>query len=133
MLTTKTEKKINKFQTALQYLGEYQGVKEAVIFDHEGLVIGTLSGKSVDAETFSPLSLLIIDQTNAVLNRMNETPVHTMALKTKDSWITIERVENLVLMVIANLQTDELLKVRIGQAIDMIKSYMKENYPLLTR
>ena len=133
MLTTKTEKKINKFQTALQYLGEYQGVKEAVIFDHEGLVIGTLSGKSVDAEAFSPLSLLIIEQTNAVLNRMNEAPVHTMALKTKDSWITIERVENLVLMVIANLQTDELLKVRIGQAIDMIKSYMKENYPLLTR
>lgn len=133
MLATKIEKKINKFQTALKYLGEYQGVKGAVIFDHEGLVIGAHGGNGVDAKTFSPLSLLIIDQTNAVLKRMNEAPVQSMVLKTKDSWLTIERVGNLVLVVMANLHTDELLKVRVGQAVEMIKSYSKENYPLLTK
>jgi hypothetical protein len=39
MLTTKQDIKEDKFQSALEYLGEYRGVKGVVIFDIDGLVL----------------------------------------------------------------------------------------------
>jgi len=138
MLATKIDKKKvdktkNKFQATLEYLVEYQGVTEAVIFDCEGLVIGYLSRDGLDAEVLSPLGLLMLDQVSSVLGRINESPVHSMVLRNKNCWITIERVDNLVLIVKAGNKTDELLKVRIGQAVDMIRSYLHENYPQLIK
>jgi predicted regulator of Ras-like GTPase activity (Roadblock/LC7/MglB family) len=133
MLVTRTEKKENKFQSALEYLLEYQGVKGAIIFDKEGLVVGHLCRDDVDPELFSPMALLMLEQTSSILSRLNESPAHFMILKNNESWITIERINDLVLVVRAGNDTNELLKVRIGQAVDMVRSYVKENYPLLTR
>jgi predicted regulator of Ras-like GTPase activity (Roadblock/LC7/MglB family) len=130
---TKTDKIKNKFQTTLEYLVEYQGVTEAVIFDNEGLVVGHLSRNGLDAEVLSPLALLMLDQISSVLGRLDESPAQSMIVKNKDCWITIERVGGMILIVKAGIKTDELLKVRIGQAVDMIRSYMNENYPQLTR
>ncbi len=131
MLVTKTENYVNKFQTTLQYLVEYSGVKGAVIFDSDGLVVEHLNKDGLDPEQLSPLALLIIDQTSQVLSRIEEPAVNSMVLKSNDSWITIERVNNLVLLVRANTATDDLLRVRIGQSVDMIKAFLKERYPLL--
>jgi len=138
MLATKLDKRKmdkskNRFQTTLEYLVEYQGVTETVILDSEGLVIGYLSRNGLDAEVLSPLALLMLDQVSSVLNRLDESPVQSMVLKNKNCWITIERVDNLVLIVKAGNKTDDLLKVRIGRAVDMIKSCLNENYPQLTK
>jgi len=130
---SKSDKTKNKFQTALEYLAEYHGVTEAVIFDSEGLVVGYLNRDGLDAEVLSPLALLMLDQVSTVLGRLKESPAQSMVLKNKNCWITIERVGGLVLIVKAGNKTDELLKVRIGQAVDMIKTYLNENYPQLTR
>jgi predicted regulator of Ras-like GTPase activity (Roadblock/LC7/MglB family) len=133
MITTKVEKKENKFQTALEYLIEYQGVKGAIIFDREGLVIDYLNRDDIDAEMFSSLALLILDQVSGILNKLGERPVSSMVVKNQDSWITIERINDLLLVVRAGNNTDELLKVRIGQAVDMVRTYVKEKYPLLAK
>jgi len=84
-------------------------------------------------DSFSPLALLILEQTNKVLNRLNENPVQSMVIKTNDSWLTIECIDNIILVVNAAIETDELLKVRIGQAVEMIKSHLKDKYPLLEK
>jgi predicted regulator of Ras-like GTPase activity (Roadblock/LC7/MglB family) len=133
MLVTKTEKKENKFQSALEYLLEYQGVKGAIIFDKEGLVVSNISRDNADPELFSPLALLMIEQTSTVLSRLGEPPVHFLIMKNNESWITIERINDLILVVRAGHDTNELLKVRIGQAVDMVRTYVKENYPLAAR
>jgi len=133
MLITKVEKKENKFQSALEYLFEYHGVKTAMIIDKEGLVIGCLNRDKIDSEKFSALMLLILDQANQLLTRLNELPVYSMVMKNDNSWITIQRVGDLVLVVRAAENTDELLKVRIGQAVDMVNNYVKEKYPQTTR
>jgi predicted regulator of Ras-like GTPase activity (Roadblock/LC7/MglB family) len=104
-----------------------------VIFDSEGLVVGYLNRDGLDAEVLSPLALLMLDQVSAVLGRLNESPAQSMVLKNKNCWITIERVGSLVLIVKAGNKTDELLKVRIGQAVDMIKTYLNDNYPQLIK
>lgn len=133
MLVTKTEQKDTKFQSALEYLIEYQGVKGALILDKEGLVIDYLDKDNIDPEEFSPLALLILDQTSNVLGRLNESAVKSIVLKNQKSWITIECVEDLRLVVRADLNTDDLLRVRIGQAVEMIKTHLKDRYPLLAR
>ena len=133
MLATKTDQKENRFQATLEYLGEYQGVQGAVVFDNEGLVVGYLNRDALDAELLSPLALLILDQASEVLARLDETPVKSMMLKNDESWIILERVEDLVLAVKAGNETDDLLKVRVGRAIEMIKSCLKQSYPQVAR
>ncbi|MCP4581389.1 MAG: hypothetical protein GY839_07200 [candidate division Zixibacteria bacterium] len=133
MLATTEVKKENKFQATLEYLGEYHGVQNAVIFDSNGLVVGYLDRDGLDAELLSPFALLILDQISSLLVRLDEAPVKSMMLKNDSSWIIIERVENLILAVRAGKETDELLKVRIGRSIDMIKDCLKKNYPQVTR
>jgi predicted regulator of Ras-like GTPase activity (Roadblock/LC7/MglB family) len=133
MERTKIDKAKNKFQTSLEYLVEYQGVTEAVIFDNEGLVVGCLGRDGLDAEVLSPLALLMLDQISYVLKRLDESPAQSMVIKNKDCWITVERIDSVVLLVKAVIKTDELLKVRISQAVDMIRSYMNENYPQLIK
>ena len=133
MLAVKQEKMENKFQATLEYLAEYRGVKAAAICDDEGLVISSIGQENIDAEYFSPLVLLILEQANKVLNRLNENPVQSMVIKTNDSWLTIECIDNIILVVNVAIETDELLKVRIGQAVEMIKSHLKDKYPLLEK
>jgi len=134
MLAAKQEILENKFQTTLEYLVEYRGVKGAVIFDNEGLIVGSIGQENIDAECFSPLTLLILEQTDKVLSRLDENPVQSMVIKTNDSWLTINRcIDNLILVVNAAIETDELLKVRIGQAVEMIKSHLKDKYSLLEK
>lgn len=133
MLATKQDRKENKFQSALQYVGEYRGVKGAAILDCHGLVVGYHGEVNFDACTFSPLILLMLDNVNAVLKKLKEKAAQMVVVKTADSWITIKQAGDLTLVVLADGETDELLKVRIGQAVDMIKAHLQQNYPLATK
>lgn len=133
MQTAKVAKKENSFQKTLDYLAEYNGVRGAAVFDREGLVVCRTAHGDFEAEEYAPLALLILEQASSVLSRLKENPAQTLVIKTKNAWITIERIDSLVLIVKAGSDTDELLKVRIGQGVDMIKSNLKESYPLITR
>ncbi len=136
MLATKQENKgktDDRFQTALKYLDEYRGIKGAVIFDIEGLVVGWIGQEKFDAEFFSALALLMLDQVNNVLIRLNENHSQSVTIRTNDSWITFKVIGSFVLAVNAESNTDKLLKVRIEQAIEMIKTHLKDKYPLIEK
>lgn len=120
----------NKFQSALEYLSEYRGVKGAAILDDEGLVVARIGRKEFEADLVSPLIHLILIQTNLVLNRLNVDAAQAITIRTKTSRITITRVEGLILCVFAESGTDQLLKVRIGQAVDMIRTHLSNSYAL---
>ena len=136
MLATKQENKgktDHKFQTALKYLDEYRGIKGAVIFDIDGLVVGWIGQEKFDAEFFSALALLMLDQVNNVLIKLNENHSQSMTIRTNDSWITFKVIGSFVLAVNAESNTDKLLKVRIEQAVEMIKTHLKDKYPLIEK
>ncbi len=130
MLTAKVERKENKFQGALDYLVEYRGVKEAAILDRDGLLIGYRGDGFAQAEAFAPLSLLMLHNIDAVLERLGENKAGSVVVKTADSWLTIQAAANLILVVRAKAEADDLLRVRIGRAAEMIKSHVQEKYPL---
>jgi predicted regulator of Ras-like GTPase activity (Roadblock/LC7/MglB family) len=131
MLAVKVEKKESKLQGALDYVGEYKGVKSVAVFDKEGLVIGHFGNADFDAEKFSPLAVLMIDNINSVLHRLDETPAGVVIVKTSQSWLTLARIGEMILAVNADIETDDLLRLRIGQATEMIKNHLNEKYPLL--
>ncbi len=130
MLIAKTEKKDNRFQSALDYLVEYRGVREAAILDRDGLLVGYRGADLSGAETFAPLSLLMLHNIDAVLKRLGENKAGSVVIKTADSWLTIQGAANLILVVRAGSEADDLLRVRIGRAADMIRLHVQEKYPL---
>jgi len=130
MLTVKAEKKDNKFQAALDYLVEYRGVREAAILDRDGLLVGYCGAGFSGAEAFAPLSLLMLHNIDAVLERLGENKAGSVVVKTVDSWLTIQAAANLILVVRASSEADDLLRVRIGRAADMIRLHVQEKYPL---
>jgi hypothetical protein len=79
------------------------------------------------------LILSMLGQINIALSRLGEEGASSVIIKNKDSWLTINRFDNWTLAVIADSETDDLLRVRIGQAAEMIKNHMIEKYPLLFR
>jgi predicted regulator of Ras-like GTPase activity (Roadblock/LC7/MglB family) len=133
MLAIKTEKYDNKLRGAMQYLGEYRGVKSVAVIDNEGLVIDHWDRGGTDADLYSPLILLMLGQINAMLKKLGEDQANMVVVKNKDSWLTVHRYDNWTLAVIADGETDDLLRVRIGQAAEMIKNHMNDKYPLLFR
>jgi predicted regulator of Ras-like GTPase activity (Roadblock/LC7/MglB family) len=133
MLSLKTEKNENKLQGAMQYIGEYRGVKSVAVIDNEGLVVDHWEKSAGDPELFAPLILAMLGQINLILSRLNEDPAGIVIIKNKNCWLTVNRFSDWTLAVIADSETDDLLRVRIGQAAEMIKNHMIDKYPLLFR
>jgi predicted regulator of Ras-like GTPase activity (Roadblock/LC7/MglB family) len=133
MLAIKTDKYDNKLHGAIQYLAEYRGVRLAAVIDNDGLIIDHWERSGVDAEAYSPLILLMLGQINAMLQKLGEDKANMVVIKNKNSWLTVHRFDNWTLAVIADSETDDLLRVRIGQAAEMIKNHMNDKYPLLFR
>ncbi|NLI14740.1 MAG: roadblock/LC7 domain-containing protein [candidate division Zixibacteria bacterium] len=133
MLAIKTDKYDNKLHGAIQYLAEYRGVRLAAVIDNDGLIIDHWERSGVDEEAYSPLILLMLGQINAMLQKLGEDKANMVVIKNKNSWLTVHRFDNWTLAVIADSETDDLLRVRIGQAAEMIKNHMNDKYPLLFR
>jgi predicted regulator of Ras-like GTPase activity (Roadblock/LC7/MglB family) len=133
MLSLKTEKTENRLQGAMQYIGEYRGVKSVAVIDNDGLVVDHWDRTGSDPEVSSPLVLAMLGQINATLSRLGEERANIVIVKNKESWLTVNRFEEWTLAVIADSETDDLLRVRIGQAAEMIKNHMHDKYPLLFR
>ncbi|HBC47985.1 MAG TPA: hypothetical protein DEO84_09540 [candidate division Zixibacteria bacterium] len=129
MSRIKAVKNQDKFQMAVKYLSEYAGVKGAVIADSEGLVIAQIGTEGFDAETFCALALELSSSLDAILPRLFQPGVEYLAIKTRQDWLTVARSAPFLLIVSAERTADELLTVRIGRALEMISSHLKNKYP----
>ena len=129
MSRTKVVKSQDKFQMAVKYLTEYAGVQGAVIADSEGLVIAQCGSEDFDAESFSALALEMTSSLDAILPRLIQPGVEFLSIKTSQNWMTIARSPLFLLVVTAERNSDELLNVRIGRALEMISSHFKNKYP----
>jgi predicted regulator of Ras-like GTPase activity (Roadblock/LC7/MglB family) len=128
MSRTKTVKNQDKFQMAVNYLTEYSGVRGAVIADPEGLVISRSGGEKFNAELYCALAREIASSMNKLLPELITPGIEYMAIKTSQDWLTVARSESFLLVVAAERNADELLNVRIGRALEMISSNLKNKY-----
>ncbi|MEE9554884.1 MAG: roadblock/LC7 domain-containing protein [candidate division Zixibacteria bacterium] len=121
--------KQNKFQTAVEYLTDYSGVKCALIADSDGLIIISSPAADFDGELCAAVGLDLVDLLDKNLRGIAESGCEFLTVKTGADWITIAKTSIFYLIVIAERKADDLLGVRISRALEMISSYMKEKYP----
>jgi predicted regulator of Ras-like GTPase activity (Roadblock/LC7/MglB family) len=125
---SKANKSIDKFQAAVDYLIEYEGVRGVAIADSEGLVVAKRDSGSFDAEVFCAIALKMTDSLDSILPRLVEPGIEYLALKTAHDWVTIARSDQFLLVVAADRGANDLLNIRIIRALEMISSHLKNKY-----
>jgi len=119
----------NHFEKAVMYLSEAASVKMAVLTDEEGLSLARFSRCDEDEELWGPLAIVLEGHNRGVLNqyRRGGDP-EKIDITTRNGRILVRRIEHVILVVLAEHDTDETLMIRIAQAADMIRKYMSERY-----
>jgi len=112
----------------LRYVKEYSGVEGVFLVDNEGLIVARATGKQIDDERLAPFMLGLEEANNQALRKLNEKKLNRVELYTSSRWINLTRIFNLILVTVANRYTDDLLNVRIIQAAEMIRKYMRKRY-----
>lgn len=118
----------NGFLNAVNYIGENGTVLMAAVVDQEGLLLSSYQRAMFESEDVAPLVLPIIEQNKISLHKMQLTvPEKTdMTFENKRLIIASEKYYNLV--VISERTMDDVLNIRINQALEMIRIYTAERY-----
>ena len=122
------QKMENGFQNAVQYIGEYGSVLMAAVIDHEGLLMAGFHRSRYEPEDFAPFALPIM-QGQAELYKKMKLPIPEktdMQFETNRMIIASEKYYSLI--VISERTADDVLNIRINQALEMIKTYTAERY-----
>ncbi|UCB52699.1 MAG: roadblock/LC7 domain-containing protein [Candidatus Zixiibacteriota bacterium] len=117
-----------KLENFLHYLKEYAGVKAVILVDHEGLVLAEDSSSDSDPETVATYAKHIKETNDQILDKMGEKASERIGIYTTDAWICLNKIDDLILAVVSDRRTDELLSVRIQQSTGMIKRYFHQKY-----
>ena len=124
---------INGFDRAVRYIGEHGSVSLACVIDHEGLLVSNFKRGEVVPEDWAPLALLLVDGSTNVLQRRDLECPDRIDITCMEKRITVARKHAFTLMVVAEQQSDNLLNIRINQAIDIIDRFVTERYGQQTR
>jgi predicted regulator of Ras-like GTPase activity (Roadblock/LC7/MglB family) len=116
------------FEKAVNYIGEHGSVKVAAVVDLEGLLLANFCRGGVEADEWSPYAPVFFAQNEIVLERTDMAAPEKIDIILSDHRLTIARDSSFYLMVLAERQADDLLGIRITQAMEMIRKYIGERY-----
>ncbi len=116
------------FDRAARYIGEQQSVQMAAVIDAEGLLLGSFKRGDTVPEDVAPLALLLFEQNQPILSRGKLANAERIDVTLRDERVVVARGQNFYLMVVSDRQTEDLVHIRITQAMDMIRKYMSERY-----
>ena len=105
----------------------------ACVVDHEGLLVSSFKRGEVEPEDWAPMALLFIEGNAMVLKRSDLECPDRIDITCMEKRITVARKHAFTLMVVAEQQSDNLLNIRINQAIDIIDRFVTERYGQQTR
>ncbi len=119
----------NGFERAVKYLGEHHAVLLAVVVDQEGLSMAAYKRGEVDPEDYAPLSLLIKETNVKLLNKWEgDVSPDRIDIVFGDRKLSLSRAMDFYLLVMSNQEVDDLLSIRVTQAVDIIRRYVSERY-----
>jgi len=119
---------LNGFERAVRYIGEHGSVSLATVVDHEGLMLANFVRGATEAERWSPLALLFMQNSGEVLQRGRLEAPEKLDILLKDKRIIVARHGVFSLMVMAERQSDDVLNIRINQGLEMVARYVAERY-----
>ena len=103
-------------------------IKLAAVVDHEGLLLSDFSRGGIIAEDVAPFALLIKANGAGSMNFLSYGCPERVEFQLSNDRIVLCYEESYCLMVIAERHNDDLLNIRINQAMEMVKKYMSERY-----
>lgn len=119
---------MNGFDKATKWVGEDSSVKLAAIVDHEGLLLSNFSRGDFLAEDVVPHALTIMKMCSERMNHIDFDFPERVDFLMRSERVVIALENNSYFMVIAERRSDDLLNIRINQALEMIKKYLSERY-----
>lgn len=116
------------FTGAVQHIGGYSGVLCAMLIDDDGLPVATWSRGEWDQDLWSALSRKMIDDLLETNIRTGTTPLNTIEYTSGAHRFCLYRAADMWLLSIADVESDELEKIRLHQAAEMIERHCQEKF-----
>jgi hypothetical protein len=118
----------HSFNGAVQHVGGYSGVLCAMLIDDDGLPVATWSRGEWDHDLWGALSKKIVDDLLETSTRTGTTPLNTIEYTSGAHRFCLRRAANMWLLSIADVESDELEKIRLHQAAEMIERHCQEKF-----
>lgn len=119
---------VNGFDKVVNYIGENGGVHLAAVVDKNGLLLGGFKRTESSAEDLAPMALLLLEQNNTALKKMNLPNPEKLEVMFEDKRLIVAYEQTYCLMVISERSVDDLIHIRINQGLEMLKNYVAERY-----
>lgn len=119
---------LNGFERAVRYVGEHGSVHLAAVIDHEGLLLAHFVRHNTDAEDWAPLALIFFDENQRVLEKNQQESLEQLDLVLRDKRVSLARYGYCHLLVVSERESGDVLRIRLHQALDMIRKYVDERY-----
>lgn len=119
---------ISGFEKAVRYLGENAAVSLAAVVDLDGLLLANFVRKGTEADEWAPLALVLAQGHADLLGRTSIGPLERIDITSPDSRLVVVDEHNFYLMVLADRMSEDLVAIRINQAVEMIKKYIADRY-----
>jgi hypothetical protein len=117
------------FDAAVSHVASYSTVEMALLVDEEGLSVARAGRGSADTDLWAPVINLLYDAVIRELSRTADNQAQRFQVTLTRQRLVVERVAPFYLAVLFDHNTDELVNVRIAQAVEMIKRHYEQKYP----
>ena len=118
----------NGFERAVRYIGENGSVHLAAVVDSEGLLMAGYKRGVFDTEEWAPLALLFLENSQQVLRSGDLGAPEKLDILFENKRVSVARDGHYSLLVVSERQADDVLSIRINQAIEIVKKYVAERY-----
>jgi predicted regulator of Ras-like GTPase activity (Roadblock/LC7/MglB family) len=118
----------HSFTGAVQHVGGYSGVLCAMLIDNDGLPVATWSRGEWDQDLWSALSKKIVDDLLETNVRTGTVLLNTIEYTSGAHRFSLYRAADMWLLSIADVESDELEKIRLHQAAEMIERHCQEKF-----
>jgi predicted regulator of Ras-like GTPase activity (Roadblock/LC7/MglB family) len=127
-MTTNNTSDLSGFERAVRYVGEHGSVALVAVVDADGLLMARFVRGELDPEEWAPLSLVLMESNQRLLGRHELGTAEKLDFSLHQKRLIITRAGQYALMVIAERLSDEVVQIRIRQAVDLINKYVAERY-----
>ena len=118
----------NGFQNAVHYICEAGSVLMAAVIDHEGLLLAGFKRGEYEPEDVAPYALPISVRNLDFYKKMNLVIPEKTDLMFENKRMIIATEKSYSLVVLSERTVDDVLSIRINQALEMIRTYTAERY-----
>lgn len=127
-MSTNMASDFSGFERAVRYIGEHASIALAAVVDTDGLLMARFVRGELDPEEWAPLSLVLMESNQRLLGRHELGTAEKLDFSLHQKRLIVTRAGSYALLVIADRQSDEVVQIRIRQAVDLINKYVADRY-----